>query len=103
MQMLMIIVFFGLCGIFLAFIFSKITQKYERDSKIINFKMLTNACFDDQTQALKLVKAEKEQDNTISDEEAASRALNKLVNESRIARQDHANTKQKTYSNISVQ
>jgi hypothetical protein len=83
MQLLMLGVIFSICGFFLAFLIRKITHKYERETKKINFELLLNACFDDEFHAMKLVEKEKLLDSNISDEEAAALALENLLSEHR--------------------
>jgi hypothetical protein len=95
MQIFMFVVIFGICGIILVSFISKVTQKHESKTNLINFKMLLNACFDDQFHALKLVEKEKQIDPSISDEVAAARALDKLLSKVRSKRSEQPVTSSK--------
>jgi hypothetical protein len=63
--------------------------------------MLLNACFDDQCHAKRLVQIEKSLDHTISDEEAAARALDKLLSEVRSKRNNEIEDQQNNNNRFS--
>jgi hypothetical protein len=86
MQSLSLLVIFVIGGLIIAIVISKVPLKHEKEHKLTNFKMLLKACFDDQFHALKLVEKEKQDDPSISDEEAAARALDKLLTKVRTQR-----------------